>query len=558
MDNDKAKQNAEVDEIIDIVDIGYDYEETADLLSKQLEEAFSDLELSEKEREAISNPDSLGQVIFDEVLTQFATQIGLDMTKETLIQKYDREHEGQEYKDIANSIMQDKSYKAANNAMKEQQQAGILKDAYTGKDLKPGDKANLDHVVSRKELFENKRRKQANLEVVDLANKPENLKPTNESLNKSKGAKSVEEYIAGRSEREQSLVKQNEAAKRKIDNSNMSDVDKELQKKKSDKRLQDKLDAKDELMAQADKNARKAINKDIMVNVSKNVGLKAGKDALKVMVVTSIITLLKEVINGMVRFFKEKAKSFNTFLSNMKESIKKFLSEITGVLKTGGTTFIGTIISEIFGPIVSMFKKLSSLIKQGVSLVVDVVKCLKENKGKPISGKVANVRNLIVAALGIGAIFLSSVFENALQKIPGMQKKIPSLGSIANITGIFLASLLSGVVSAIVINMIDKFFARKLKEESNRKIDENKNKILNLQYQQIYVKQINMEKTKEKVNDILCRSNEIANNYIMESCSKIFNDDADNTLKRIDNVIDENEIELIKIQDELDKLFGEN
>ena len=170
---------------IDTIETDFDFEEVEGFLSKQLEESFSSLAFLENDRTTISNPDSLGKVVLDEVWKQFGNQIGLDMTNETLIQKYDREHPKQ-YKDIADSVMKDKRYKNANKAMKEQQQAGHLKDEYTGKDLKHGDQANLDHVVARKELFENQRRKQANLDVASLANKEENLKPTNESLNKSK------------------------------------------------------------------------------------------------------------------------------------------------------------------------------------------------------------------------------------------------------------------------------------------------------------------------------------------------------------------------------------
>ena len=52
-------------------------------------------------------------------------------------------------------MTKDDRYKAANKAMKEKQQSGKLKDEYTGEDLKQNDKANLDHTVSRKEIFEN-------------------------------------------------------------------------------------------------------------------------------------------------------------------------------------------------------------------------------------------------------------------------------------------------------------------------------------------------------------------------------------------------------------------
>lgn len=77
-------------------------------------------------------------------------------------------------------------------------------------------------------------------------------------------------------------------------------------------------------MLEADKKARDAINKDIAIGVAKQTAKKAGKDALKAMAVAALFDLLKSIMNGLIRFFKEKHKSFALFLDNIKKSIKKF------------------------------------------------------------------------------------------------------------------------------------------------------------------------------------------------------------------------------------------
>ena len=178
MANENANQDIEFDDFEDLDFEVLDFKQMEDTISKAIEENFSDLELLERDRETISNPDSFGKVVSDEIWKQFGNQIGLDMTNETLIQKYDREHP-EEYKDIAASVMQDPKYKNANKMMKEQQQAGNLMDEYTGENFKYNDKPNLDHVRSRLEIYKNQRRKQAGLSVATLANKKENLKATN-------------------------------------------------------------------------------------------------------------------------------------------------------------------------------------------------------------------------------------------------------------------------------------------------------------------------------------------------------------------------------------------
>lgn len=505
----------------------------------------------------------MGKVIFDEVWKQFGNQIGLDMTNETLNQKYDREHQGETYEDVGKKVMQDPKYKEANKAMKEQQQSGNLKDEYTGKNINQNENANLDHVVARKELYENARRKQAGINTEDLANKNENLKPTNESLNKSKGAKSVDEYISDREQREKDLREQNERANKKIDESNMSEVEKQKAKEKNNKRLQDKLDADDEMMKKADKKARKAINKDIAKGVAKETAKKAGKDALKQMAVSALFSLLKEAMNGFVRFIKSQTKSFKSFLEEMKKAIKSFFENITNVLQTGASSVVGTIVTEIFGPIVSIFKKLASLIKQGVSSVMEAVRYLndKENKNKPFSIKVAQVGKIITAGLVAGgAIFLGELFEKLLLSVPGMQIELPLLGTLANIIGMFLASLVSGLVGAIIINLIDKFIAKKQKSDAQAAAIEKQNQIITKQHQIQIVNEVLLDKDKENTQSNISGRHQEAFSIMKDAYGNIMEDFVEDfSENEYSTVIDEKDViinkEINKTSNDLDDLL---
>jgi hypothetical protein len=545
-------KNAIIDEDIEFDEEELSIEDIEANLQAELEMQLSDLSVLEEDREKIGNPDSLGKVILDEVWTQFGNQIGLDMTNETLIQAYNREHPEEYNKAIADAIMQDEKYKAANEAMKQQHQEGTLVDSYTGKTMTASDKPNLDHVVPRKELYDNVRRKQANIDTADLANKDENLAPTNESLNKSKKDKSNQQYVDERAQREETLRKQNESAHKKIDESNKSDVEKRLEHEKIDKRLQDKLDADDDLMMEADAKARKAINKDIAKGVAKQTAKKAGKDALKAMAVAALFDLLKAIMNGLVRFFKEKHKSFKLFLTEMKESIKRFISHISSFVRTGASSLVGTVLSEIFGPVVSMFKKLASFIKQGVSTIVEAVHYLtnKENKDKPLSIKIAQVGKIVTVGLtAAGAIVGGELIEKALMQIPVMAVEIPLLGSLANITGMFLASLLMGIIGAVVINKIDQFIAKQQRNNNlNSQIDK-KNEILETQDKLIDVKIQKMAKTKETASQSMFENREQALAIISEAMTTIHHENENEDG-------DDNDESLSKSADDLAKLLG--
>lgn len=531
-------------------------------LQNELEKELSDLEFLKEEKDKIGNPDALGKVVMDEVWRQFTNQVGLEVTNETLIQKYDREHP-ETYEEIGKTVMQDPKYKDANKAMKEKQKAGNLKDEYTGKDLGQNDSANLDHVVSRKELYENKRRRQANIQTEDLANKDENLKPTNESLNKSKNAKSMDDYLSTQEERKKSLREQNEKANKKIDESNKSDLEKQKAKEKNNKRLQDKLDADAELMKKADKEARKEINKDIYKGVAKETAKKAGKDALKVMAIQALSSMLKEIINALVRFFKSTTKSFETFLDEMKKSVKNFFSKISHFLQAGANSVVGTIVTEIFGPVVSMFKKLASFIKQGISSLIEAIQYLtnEENTNKPFSIKVLEVGKIISAGvMAGGALVLGEVFEKLLMSVPFMAIEIPLFGTLANIFGIFFAAILCGVVGAIIMNLLDKAIANKSRNVATDNQVMKGNDVLSTQHKIKIVNEVQLENDKANAQKNISVRHQEASEIMRDSFGNIMEDfvsvfsDSKATI-----IIDEEDIkttsEIDRVSDDLDDLL---
>ena len=76
-----------------------------------------------------------------------------------------------------------------------------LEDEYTGKTIHfyaPSDdiQASLDHIISAKEVHDDRGRVLSGLDSVSLADSPENFAWTNNSLNKSMQYDSAEEYIA--------------------------------------------------------------------------------------------------------------------------------------------------------------------------------------------------------------------------------------------------------------------------------------------------------------------------------------------------------------------------
>ena len=481
------------------------YDELEELLEQQFTIEFSNLEKLELECKEISSPDKLGDVILDEIWNQFSNQIGLDMTSDTLLKQYNDKYPNGYTKEEATKIMKDKRYTDANNAMKAKQKSGNLKDEYTGKTLKINDKANLDHVVPRKQIFENPWRKIADIETSDLANKSENLAGTNESLNKSKGAKSNSEYIKKREVREKNLKEQVERANKKIDKMNISDAEKRNLKAENNKKLNDKLAADSDKMIKAEKSAKKAMYKPIANKASFRMANKAGKDAIKAIFVAALFGMLKEIMNALVRFFKSKKRSFDTFLDEMKNALHSFFGKIRDFIKVGIDSFVGSIVGEIIGAFAQKLKKLPNLIKQLFGSIRESISYLSnpENQTHSTAIKIAHISKIITSGLvAVGALFLGEYFEQFLNKIPGMTFEIKLLGTIANILGMFLASLLTGILGAIIINGLDGFISRKLQDENKKQQADKKNELLRIQDVQIFVAEQNVA---VKRNDIFSK-----------------------------------------------------
>ena len=536
------------------------YDELEELLEQQFTMEFSNLEKLELECKEISSPDKLGDIILDEIWSQFANQIGLDMTSDTFLKQYNDKHPNGYTKEEGSKIMKDKRYTDANNAMKERQKNGNLKDEYTGKTIKINEKANLDHVIPRKQIFENPWRKIADIETSDLANKSENLAGTNESLNKSKGAKSNSEYIKNREAREKNLKEQVERANKKIDKMNISDAEKRNLKAENNKKLNDKLAADSDKMIKAEKSAKKAMYKPIAKKAAVRMANKAGKDAVKAMFVAALFGMLKEIMNALVRFFKSKKRSFDTFLDEMKNALHSFFGKIRDFIKVGVDSFVGSIVGEIIGAFAEKLRKLPNLVKQLFGSIRESISYLSnpENQSHSTAIKIAHVSKIITSALlGVGAMFLGEYFEQFLNKIPGMTFEIKFLGTIANILGMFFASLLTGILGAIIINGLDGFISRKLQDENKKQQADKKNELLRIQDVQIFVAEQNVAVKRNDIFSKMAKNHQKLRELLANVDQEFSNSKIDFKQRLLANEIyfDEKQSELEEMQNALNDLL---
>ena len=241
-----------------------------------------------------------------------------------------------------------------------------------------------------------------------------------------------------------------------------------------------------------------------------------------------LAALIKEIIGKLVKWFKSTKKELSTLLDSLKEAIHSFIRDMKTHLANAANTAVSTIATAILGPIFGTIKKAWMMLKQGWKSLKNAINYIKDpaNKGMPISILLMEVGKIIITGLTVtGALVLGEAIEKGLMMIPGFAFEIPLLGSLANILGIFLGAVVSGIIGAIALNMIDKFIAKKQKAEIQQKLIEQGNKVLNTQGKLIKVNEEKLDITKETVSSNIKERHEKAHQYMNEALTSIFNEE---------------------------------
>lgn len=356
---------------------------------------------------------------------------------------------------------------------------------------------DMDHVIPAAEII---RDPEANAhltkdEQIDFANSDKNLNEMNASQNRSKGDTPMTEWLDNPNSKG---MKPNE----------IFDIDDDLDKEYRDK---DK-EAREEYKKRKAEGEKRSI--ETGKKSQREEFFRSSGKALRSVIMGLLASLLKQILQDLLVWFKSKTKSFKTFIDSIKDSIKNFFIDIKKHLKTAAESFVTTLATMILGPIIGMIKKAWIFLKQGYNSVKQAVKFLKDpaNKDKPFSIKLLEVGKIVIAGLTAGgALVLSEVIEKALMTIPGFAFEIPLLGSLANLFGIFFGAVVSGIIGALALKLIDKIISKKLKTDNQLKQIEKGNEILKSQEKLLAVTEVNLVKTKMNVaQDIIIRHDELA------------------------------------------------
>lgn len=561
-----AKENAILDkkeQLNEDLTESFDFDELEEKLQSQLEEELADMQFLAEEKEKIGNPNNLGNVIMDVVWEQFINQVAvtagedfikenrglhLDLRKEAHIQTTENFADGkiathnteidyqQRYDDWQSNFVKDEKGNVVTHQTRSgKEEATLVKGA-----RKPFDEGrqtgsvenhtDMDHTVSAAEII---RDPAANAhmtkdEQIAFANSDANLNEMDSSLNRSKGDKSMTDWL---------------------DNPNSSgqkpDEIFDISAEDEAKLRQKDAEARDEYEKQKKEAEQKSI--EAGKKSRKEEAFRIGGKALRAVLMQLLAELVREIIAKLVKWFKSSKKALDTLLDSLKEAIHSFIGKMKQHLINAGNTLFATVATAIIGPIVGTIKKVWIMLKQGLSSLKNAIAYIKDpaNKGKSIGRLMMEVGKIVIAGMtGIGAMVLGEVIEKGLMTIPIFAVEIPLLGSLANILGIFLGAVVAGIIGAIAINIIEKQIEKSMKRDNVDAQIEKGNEILRTQHQLQAVHEVKLDHTKGTTAQNIHDRHVAAANVMADSVENIRKNCA--TDESIDDAFDD-----------IDKLFYE-
>ena len=512
---------------LQVSDPDIDYEQLLGLessLEDNLKDIAEHIDKLDIDRDKLQNneylQESIENIVWEQVQLQLAAQIGeefikvnngqtLDLRKEAHIQTAENFEKGKFATHNRDVDYQERYATWQNNFTTNKNGERVLKkDARTffdkGRDM--GSAAiNKDHTVSIKEQLNDVEMATffSKDQVKDFANSSKNLHDLDASANKSKGDKTMTEFL--NSERDGLKPEERFNIDRK-----------QLEK--------DDREAREELHKRKQENKEKAIQSG--KKSRREEVLKVSGKALKAALLQLLSEFLRELISKFISWLKDTERNLSTFIEKIKEAIISFVNNLSNHLLNVGKSVVTMIASAIVGPVINTFLKAWTFIHQGWKSLKEAIDYLNnpDNKEKSVQIMILEVGKIVVAGLSAtGAIVLGETLGASLTaSFPVLAISIPLLGTIGGLIGTFMGATLSGIIGAFVLKMIDQQIVEKqIAELSSEKIDQ-KNEMLVIQDQLLDVKNIKLEVEKNTIINTIKERHDLAASIMKEKLSDIF------------------------------------
>lgn len=324
----------------------------------------------------------------------------------------------------------DAAYIRTNRQYSEQRKAGILYDAYSGKQFEPNEPQDLDHVISAKEIHDDRGRVLSGLYGVNLANSPKNLKATSRNTNRSKKADKMDDFLNRRGDE---FTDEQKALMRKIDRESRASYNHEI-------------NTAYYTSANFWRNAGSA---------TVDVGAKMGLRQVLGFVMTEVWFAVKDALVSASDRFEDKLKAIafgiKRGIMNAKKNFKEILAKFNEGAISGILASLSTTLCNIF---LTTAKNVVRVIRQTWASIVEASKILIYNPND-LTFSERMTAALKIIATGASVVMGTIVQEAVHAALAPHIGAVPVLSTVIDIMSVFAGSLCTGFLTLILLYVID-------------------------------------------------------------------------------------------------------
>lgn len=341
-----------------------------------------------------------------------------------------------------------------------QKKEGTLTDAYTGQKLARNADMDVDHVISTKEIHEDRGRILAGVDGKQLANNPNNLQPTDRSINRSMKEKSIDEYCNWLKQTEPKRADELQRLRSKPQ-SELTDKERSLLHKYEQQAAVDQAK-----MKQADAVARKAYEAEIArayytsPKFAKDVAKAAGNVSVRMGARQALGVVFAEMWFAVKEEFqKSENKPFDLSeflncignglkrgLERAKEKYQELFSKFLSGAVAGALSSVTTTLCNIF---FTTAKNVVRIIRQSYASLVEAGKVLLINPDNYTFGdRMRAVAKILAtgASIVVGFVVSDAVGNTGIKAVPVLGDVVPS----------FCGAFVSGIMSCTLLYFLDR------------------------------------------------------------------------------------------------------
>ncbi len=356
---------------------------------------------------------------------------------------------------------------------KEDRDAGILKDSYTGKKIERWEKFDRDHVVAAKTIHDDPRRALSGLDGVELANQDSNLQPTHYSINRSKNTKSADKFVDDLGSRRAENQKKADDLRIAISNGSAPEgASKKLNEIEAllsvdDKRLKEAAKISENAQSRQH-NSAYYMSADFLGTTGKfalEAGCKMGVRQGLGLVLMELSVSVQDELPIILQHWKEsptwqKKLDFKHVFERVAAAFKRAWERVSNKLghlwKEVKDGFAAGVLSEIVTTVINIFtgtaKSVMKILRSFWSAIVSSLRILIQNPDNlgPVEKITAVMRILSVSVGGI----IQPIISESIDKLLAIHAPVLPR-SIVEALSEFFGAAVGGIVSVSLVYAID-------------------------------------------------------------------------------------------------------